>query len=162
VWAAMAFAAQGDRRRAWELFDILDPIRHAETPEAVATYKTEPYVVASDVYSTSGHVGRGGWTWYTGAAGWLYRCITESLLGLDVQGDRLTMRPCVPADWESFDVDYRHGASRYGIHVVLVQAGGVEPGTILDGESIAGGGILLVDDGRVHVVEVRVLAAAPR
>ena len=106
VWAAMAFAELGDTPRAWDLFDILNPIRHAQTGEEVATYKTEPYVVASDVYSTTGHVGRGGWTWYTGAAGWLYRCITESLLGLVIEGDMLILRPRIPADWTTFGASY--------------------------------------------------------
>ncbi|HCK80685.1 MAG TPA: cyclic beta 1-2 glucan synthetase, partial [Candidatus Competibacteraceae bacterium] len=96
VWATMAFAALGDRRRAWELLGIINPIHHALTPEAVKTYKVEPYVVAADVYAVAPHTGRGGWSWYTGSAGWLYRLIVESLLGLRLAGDVLHLAPCLP------------------------------------------------------------------
>jgi cellobiose phosphorylase len=159
VWAAMAFAELGDARRAWDLFDILNPIRHAQTAADVATYMTEPYVVASDVYSTTGHVGRGGWTWYTGAAGWLYRCITESLLGLCIDGDKLTVRPCIPSDWTSFDLAYSRNESVYTIAVKRVSDAGT-PGTItLDGVPVDGAHIVLVDDGASHHVEVHIAAA---
>ena len=160
VWAAMAFAAQGDAKRAWDLFDILNPIRHAQTPHDVATYKTEPYVVASDVYSTTGHVGRGGWTWYTGAAGWLYRCVTESLLGLNIEDDALTVQPCVPAGWDAFDAVYLHRGTRYEIHVARVAPDGARVGTTLDGIAVTGPRIALVEDGKTHHVEVRVAAAS--
>ena len=154
VWAAMAFAELGDTRRAWELFDILDPIRHAQTAQDVARYKTEPYVVASDVYSTTGHVGRGGWTWYTGAAGWLYRCITESLLGLHIAGETLTFRPCVPSGWTSFSAMYLHRRTRYEIEVVRggghCAAGEVE----LDGVAVIDMRVALVDDGKTHRIKV--------
>ena len=156
VWAAMAFAALGDHRRAWELFDILDPIRHAQTARDVATYKTEPYVVASNVYSTTGHVGRGGWTWYTGAAGWLYRCITESLLGLHVEGDTLTVRPCLPSGWTSFDAAYLHRRTRYEIAVVRAPGDDVTGQAELDGVPVIDMRVGLVDDGQVHRVKVRV------
>jgi cellobiose phosphorylase len=159
VWAAMAFAAQGDARRAWDLFDILNPIRHAETAQDVAKYMTEPYVVASDVYSTTGHVGRGGWTWYTGAAGWLYRCITESLLGLTIGGDVLTIQPCLPSGWTSLAATYLHGDTRYEIHVVRVAGDGPPEGATMDGAPVAGMRIALVDDGGTHRVEARIAAA---
>ena len=154
VWAAMAFAAQGDAKRAWALFDILDPIRHALAPQDVGTYKTEPYVVASDIYSTPGHVGRGGWSWYTGAAGWLYRCITESLLGISVKGDTLTIAPCVPEEWASFDAILLHGATRYEMRVVLVASGDVSIGVSLDGKALPSSRVTLVDDGATHRVGV--------
>jgi cellobiose phosphorylase len=157
----MAFAAQGDAKRAWELFDILSPIRHALTAQDVATYKTEPYVVASDIYSTVGHVGRGGWTWYTGAAGWLYRCVTESLLGLHVEADTLAVTPCVPAGWPSFDATWLHGAARYDIHVVCLKSGEGGAGATLDGLAVDAARIPLVDDGRTHRVEVRVASSSP-
>jgi cyclic beta-1,2-glucan synthetase len=96
IWAAMAFAQLGDRTRAWELFDIINPINHARTPTDLATYKVEPYVIAADVYAVSPHVGRGGWTWYTGSAGWMYRLIVESLLGLRLEGETLRIEPCLP------------------------------------------------------------------
>jgi cellobiose phosphorylase len=159
VWAAMAFAQLGDARRAWDLFDILNPIRHAATAADVATYMTEPYVVASDIYSTTGHVGRGGWTWYTGAAGWLYRCITESLLGLHIDGDKLTVRPCIPADWTSFDVTVRRNDAVYTIAVKRVSDQGTAGAITLDGVAVKGTHIALVDDGASHHVGVLIAAA---
>ncbi|MBP2672184.1 MAG: glycosyltransferase, partial [candidate division NC10 bacterium] len=99
IWAAMAFAAMGDNRRAWELMAMLNPVRHANSPEGMATYKVEPYVVAADIYALAPHTGRGGWTWYTGSAGWMYRLIVESLLGLTLDAGRLRFAPCLPADW---------------------------------------------------------------
>jgi cellobiose phosphorylase len=158
VWAAMAFAAQGDARRAWDLFDILNPIRHAETAQDVAKYMTEPYVVASDVYSTTGHVGRGGWTWYTGSAGWLYRVSLEWLLGFRVQGDGLVLDPCIPRNWPRFEIAYRHGATRYDI--VVENPLGVCRGiltTKLDGKVLTveqTKPIALLDDGGAHRLEV--------
>lgn len=89
----MAFAALGDHRRAWELFSMINPINHGTTPQQIAIYKVEPYVVAADVYAVSPHTGRGGWTWYTGSAGWMYRLITESLLGLRLEVDKLRLAP---------------------------------------------------------------------
>jgi cellobiose phosphorylase len=160
VWAAMAFAELRDTRRAWDLFDILNPIRHAQTGAEVVTYKTEPYVVASDVYSTTGHVGRGGWTWYTGAAGWLYRCITECLLGLVIEGDLLTVRPCIPADWNTFSASYLHGNTRYEIKVVRSTGDEATTGAATDGVEGAATHIELVDDGETHCVEVRLAAVS--
>jgi cellobiose phosphorylase len=162
VWAAMAFAALGDTRRAWELFDILDPIRHALTAQDVATYKTEPYVVASDVYSTTGHVGRGGWTWYTGAAGWLYRCITESLLGFHIEGETLTFRPGVPSGWTSFHAVYLHRSTRYEVDVVRGDVDDAAGRVELDGAAVSGMRIVLVDDGKTHFVLVSLPAVPQR
>ncbi|MBN1514759.1 MAG: cyclic beta 1-2 glucan synthetase, partial [Phycisphaerae bacterium] len=108
IWAAMAFARLGDNRRAWELFTMINPVNHAMSPEAIATYKVEPYVVSADVYALSPHTGRGGWTWYTGSAGWMYRLIVESLLGLRLEVDKLHVAPCLPVDWEAFKVHYRY------------------------------------------------------
>ena len=99
IWAAMAFAALGDRERAWELTTMINPVNHARTAEGVATYKVEPYVVAADVYAVAPHTGRGGWTWYTGSAGWMYRLIVESLLGVTLENGRLRFAPCLPAEW---------------------------------------------------------------
>src|SRR6185369_16460578 len=95
IWAAMAFAALGDRDRAWELASMLNPVNRTRTPEDVATYKVEPYVIAADVYARAPHEGRGGWTWYTGSAGWMYRLLLESLLGLARDKDRLRFTPCL-------------------------------------------------------------------
>src|SRR5260370_32260100 len=106
VWAAMAFAALGDSRRAWEIFAMIDPVNHAQSPDAIATYKVEPYVVAADVYARSPHTGRGGWTWYTGSAGWTYRLILESLLGLRLEVDKLSFAPCFPAPLQQVHLPY--------------------------------------------------------
>ena len=92
IWTVMAFAAMGDAKRAWELFTLINPVTHADTPEAIAVYRVEPYVVAADVYAVPPHTGRGGWTWYTGSAGWMYRLITESLLGLAAGGGQTSLR----------------------------------------------------------------------
>jgi cellobiose phosphorylase len=166
VWAALAFAAQGDSERAWELLALLDPGRHGGSAEAIATYRVEPYVVAGDVYAFAPHAGRGGWTWYTGSAGWMYRLIVESLLGLTRRGTRLSLHPLWPKDWQSFQLDYRFGASTYLIEcraVAIGQAAGraAEPTAqiLLDGLAVAGDGFDLTDDGRTHRIVVSVSRA---
>src|SRR5690606_5773857 len=124
IWAAMAFAELGDVRRAWELFRLICPVNHGATPEAVAVYRAEPYVVAADVYAVPPHVGRGGWSWYTGSAGWMYRLIVEALLGLRVEGGaRLRLEPRIPDDWDGFEMQYRHRETPYRIRVRVVDAG---------------------------------------
>ena len=163
IWAAMAFAALGDRTRAWELAAMMNPVNHADTPAAMARYKVEPYVVAADVYAVSPHTGRGGWTWYTGSAGWMYRLFVESLLGLTREADQLRFRPCIPADWGGFTMRYRYGESTYEIAVVQVDDGAAEQGparVTLDGVLQAGATIALVDDRATHQVDVVVRAAA--
>jgi cellobiose phosphorylase len=156
VWTAMAFAALGDARRAWELFTMIDPIKHADSPQAIATYQTEPYVVASDVYSLAPHTGRGGWTWYTGSAGWMLRFILESLLGLKVESDRLRIVPCLPAHWDSYEVNYRYRKTLYRIRVLqtTVENGGSH--LTVDGAELPGSTIPLTDDGGEHAVVVRI------
>jgi cyclic beta-1,2-glucan synthetase len=118
MWVIMAQAKLGDGEKAAELFGLLNPINHAATPDAADRYKVEPYVVAADVYSVAPHVGRGGWTWYTGSAGWMYRAGIEAILGLRKEGDELTLRPCIPAHWPGFTIDVRHGQSRFSISVL--------------------------------------------
>ena len=122
IWAAMAFAALGDRLRAWELLAMINPVNHARSPEEIATYKVEPYVVAADVYALSPHTGRGGWTWYTGSAGWMYRLIVESLLGLRLEVDKLRVAPCLPADWKEFTFHYRYRETLYHISILQVSS----------------------------------------
>jgi cyclic beta-1,2-glucan synthetase len=104
IWATMAFAELGDHERAWELFRMINPVNHALSAAAVATYKVEPYVVTADVYAVEPHTGRGGWSWYTGSAGWMYRLVVESLLGLRLEGATLHIAPCLPADWPSLTI----------------------------------------------------------
>jgi cyclic beta-1,2-glucan synthetase len=163
VWAAMAFAQLGDSRRAWELLDLINPVSHARSAAAVAVYKTEPYALAADVYALPPHTGRGGWTWYTGAAGWLYRLMIESLLGIRREADRLRITPCLPPDWQRYALRYRYGDTVY--RITVVQAAIDEPvagsGVTLDGVAQAGDAIALVDDRREHLVELRVARASP-
>ncbi len=161
VWAAMAFAALGDGRRAWELAALINPLNHARTAEAVAVYKVEPYVIAADVYAVRPHTGRGGWTWYTGAAGWYYRLLVESLLGLRREGDTLRFAPCMREDWETYVLHYRYGETRYHVRFVREPSVNGTAGVraILDGVDMRDNGIPLVDDHAEHDVEVRVSAA---
>jgi len=159
IWAAMAFAALGDRRRAWELLAMINPVNHAQSPEGVATYKVEPYVVAADVYAVSPHIGRGGWTWYTGSAGWMYRLIVESLLGLKLEVDKLRVAPCLPADWKGFTLHYRYRETVYHITVLQTCAGNGEMSVTVDGVERQDKVIPLVDDRQEHSVEVHVQAA---
>ncbi len=160
IWAGMAFAALGDRRRAWELLAMINPVNHAKSQEGTATYKVEPYVVAADVYAVSPHTGRGGWTWYTGSAGWMYRLIVESLLGLKLEVDTLHVAPCLPADWKGFTVHYRYRETLYHISVLQVSDGNGEKRVIVDGVEQQHKVVSLVDDRQEHVVEVTIQAAA--
>ncbi|SEQ06454.1 Cellobiose phosphorylase [Solimonas aquatica] len=154
IWAAMAFARLGDSRRAWELLDMINPVNHAQSAQAVAIYKAEPYVVAADVYAVAPHVGRGGWSWYTGSAGWLYRLLLESLLGLNLEHGRLRFAPCLRPGWPQVSLRYRHGDTPY--RIVLRQLPAVQAITVsLDGVPQADQTITLVDDGQVHEVEVQ-------
>jgi cellobiose phosphorylase len=154
IWAAMAFAALGDSRRAWELLAMINPVNHASSPEGMATYKVEPYVVAADVYALSPHEGRGGWTWYTGSAGWMYRLIVESLLGLRLEVDKLRFAPCLPADWKAFTVYYRYRETVYEIAVLQQPAEVGSTGVTVDGIEQPDHAVSLVDDRRNHSVEV--------
>ncbi len=129
VWAVMAFAQAGRIERAWELFDMINPLRHTATAADVAVYKTEPYVSAADVYANEAHVGRGGWTWYTGSAGWMYRLITETLLGLTREGARLRIAPRLPDAWPGLEIHYRYAAATYAIR--LLRDANQSVGTIL-------------------------------
>jgi len=157
VWAAMALAALGEGRRAVDLLAMINPVNHGRSAQEVATYKAEPYVVAADVYSLPPHAGRGGWTWYTGSAGWFYRLIIESILGLRREGTILQITPCIPPDWPGFNLVYRYGQSSY--RVVVTQSAMVPGGAIgrslrHNGEAIATGQITLVDDGAEHRIEL--------
>jgi cellobiose phosphorylase len=152
----MAFAALGDSRRAWELLAMINPVNHARSPEAIGTYKVEPYVIAADVYALSPHIGRGGWTWYTGSAGWMYRLIVESLLGLRLGVDRLRFAPCLPADWKAFKVHYRYRETVYHIAILHTRDGDGETSVTVDGVEQHDKAIPLVDDRQEHAVEVRI------
>jgi cellobiose phosphorylase len=161
IWAAMAFAALGDRRRAWDLWAMINPVNRAKSPEEIATYRVEPYVVAADVYACPPHTGRGGWTWYTGAAGWMYRLIVESLLGLTLEVDQLRFAPCLPAEWKGFKVHYRYRETVYHIAVRQILGATGETRVTVDGVERPGDGIPLVDDRKEHSVEVTLPAPGP-
>jgi cyclic beta-1,2-glucan synthetase len=153
MWTTWAFALLGDGDRATELFSILNPINHASTRAGIHRYKVEPYVVCADVYSAPQHIGRGGWTWYTGSAGWMYRTAIEGILGVHVRGRTLVIDPCIPRAWAAFEITYKFGASRY--RIAVENPNGVGRGVkraTLDGRELPGTpcAIDLVDDGAYH------------
>jgi cyclic beta-1,2-glucan synthetase len=158
AWTALAFAMQGDGDKAGELLAMLNPIHHADDAAGMRRYQVEPYVACADLYSEPPHIGRGGWTWYTGSAGWMYRATLEGLLGFRVQGDALRLDPCIPRHWPQFEIAYRHGATPYTI--VVENPLGVCRGVLsmkLDGQAVAtqtDRRISLVDDGQAHHIEV--------
>jgi cellobiose phosphorylase len=157
VWTAMAFAALGDSTRAWDLLAMINPINHSRSPEEIETYKGEPYVAAADVYAAPQHIGRGGWTWYTGSAGWMYRLIVESLLGLRLETDKLSFEPCLPREWDAFKVRYRYRETIYHITVLQTRDNSGASVTV-DGVEQSSKTISLVDDRQEHAVEVRIAA----
>ena len=156
IWVVMAFARLGDNKRAWELFTMINPVNYASSAEKAETYKVEPYVVAADVYSLPPHTGRGGWTWYSGSAGWMYRLIIESLLGLSLEADHLRLAPCLPADWKEYTMHYRYRETAYRIRVEQVFDGPHEMTITVDGVPQHAGVIPLVNDRSEHSVEVRI------
>jgi cellobiose phosphorylase len=179
VWAAMAFAERGDVERAWDLFSMLNPINHATGPEDTQVYKVEPYVACADIYAAPPHVGRGGWTWYTGAAGWMYRLAVETLVGIHLEVDRLRLTPRIPAEWESYKIHYRYRETFYHITVTRVGGAGGRPAgapvsgqtsatvgrIVLDGVELQQSGdvrgtIPLIDDRRDHYVQVELTSGA--
>jgi cyclic beta-1,2-glucan synthetase len=156
IWAVMAFAAMGDAKRAWELFKLIDPVTHAETAEAIALYRVEPYVVAADVYAVPPHTGRGGWTWYTGSAGWMYRLVIESLLGIHLEIDKLRFTPCIPVDWPSFKIHYRFRETVYHITITNRGPGSTVQRVLVDGRDQPEKCIQLIDDGSAHQADVEI------
>jgi cellobiose phosphorylase len=157
IWSAMAFALMGDHERAWELFGMLNPVHHGGTPEQIATYKVEPYVVAADVYAVAPHTGRGGWTWYTGSAGWMYRLLIETLLGANLEGDRLRLTPRMRKSWNSYKIHYRYRQTVYHITISRLDAGTEDANQLwLDGNLLAEETLPLTDDRLEHEVELKV------
>lgn len=161
VWALMAHATLGHGDRAMELFNLINPINHGKTRVGVQRYKAEPYVLAGDVYGELPHVGRGGWSWYTGSAAWMYRAGIEWILGFRLEGTTLTIDPCIPKEWPGFKMTFRYHSARYDILVDNPErvCRGVAA-VRLDDRPVSAdavGGhrrIALVDDGSTHVVEV--------
>ncbi|MFW6084959.1 MAG: GH36-type glycosyl hydrolase domain-containing protein, partial [Gemmatimonadota bacterium] len=159
AWVGWAFAALGDSEAAGRVLGYMNPVLRTTDRESVMRYRVEPYVVAADIYGVQPHVGRGGWTWYTGSAAWLYRFAVEAVLGLRREGDRLHVTPALPPGWEGYRAELSHGSARYRIDVArtVVEAG--EPADVrirIDGRDIGGGPVALVDDGETHEVDVRV------
>lgn len=162
IWLTMAFAALGDSKRAWQLFSMINPVNHALDPNSTQVYKVEPYVVAADVYAVSPHTGRGGWTWYTGSASWMYRLIIESILGIRLQIDKLRFQPCLPEEWTEFKIHYRYRETVYHITVLQLSDSNVRQTVTVDGAVQSDNAISLVDDRKEHSVEVKVGRSAER
>jgi len=154
VWAMMAFAEMGERNKVWELFKMVNPITHTMTRQTLEVYKVEPYVMAADVYNAPQHRGRGGWTWYTGSAGWMQQFMFRFILGIRRSGNELCFKPCTPESWKRFKVEYRFGKTIYNIEVLL-KPGNFIPRTYqVDGVIQQKDSIVLIDDGKPHRVQV--------
>jgi cyclic beta-1,2-glucan synthetase len=152
----------GGERARWELAALLNPIHHGATATEIATYKVEPYVIAADVYAVAPHTGRGGWTWYTGSAGWMYRLLTETLLGLNLEGNRLRLNPRLPNRWTSYKIHYRYRQTPYHITISRLPVGSPDTGrTYLDGEELAEKTIPLVDDLHEHSIQMLLPNTSP-
>jgi cellobiose phosphorylase len=160
IWMVMAFAALGDKKRAWELFDIINPVNHGNTAEKIAVYKVEPYVVAADIYNSPQHQGRGGWTWYTGSAGWMYQLIIDSLLGLRLEKDKLIFNPCLPEHWPSFSISYTFRLTVY--QITFVQDDNIDKNSIVvDNLQQSADYLQMIDDHIEHTVQVTLRRTAP-
>ena len=155
IWTLMAFAALRDREKVWELFSMIQPLQHASEPQSMKVYKVEPYVMAADVYANESHRGRGGWTWYTGSAGWMYQFIVGSLVGIELRKDQLLFNPCFPSEWLSIRIQYKYGKSTYHIIVYQLKADEESWWKSEAGEG-KGNAIQLTDDGHEHRFEVHV------
>jgi len=155
IWTAWAFAQLGDGKQAGELFDMLNPIFHSDSEDKAAEYRVEPYVISADIYSEPPHLHRGGWTWYTGAAAWMYRLGLTALLGFKKTGNTLRIDPVIPPTWDGFEINYQFWATSYQIRVYNPRhlAHNVEY-MKLDGKMLDDRTIPLVDDGQEHRVEV--------
>ncbi len=156
IWTVMAFAALGDHERTWDLWQIINPVNHGKSADNINTYKVEPYVAAADIYAVAPHTGRGGWTWYTGSAGWMYRLITESLLGIHLDVDRLSISPCVPAEWQNFKVHYRYRETVYHITISSKPSEIKATKIVVDGTEQQDSFIQLINDLQDHHVEVTI------
>jgi cyclic beta-1,2-glucan synthetase len=155
LWTVLAFAMLGHGNEAYQLFSYLNPVNHARTPDNVAVYRAEPYVVAADVYSNPTHVGRGGWTWYTGSAGWMYRVAVDAILGITIGSDALHVNPCIPREWPGFEARLRtpHALFRIAVQNPAHVNRGVKS-IALDGRPSADGSIPLVGLEGEHDVTV--------
>jgi cyclic beta-1,2-glucan synthetase len=161
TWVVQAAAQLGKGGLALELLDLLNPLSHSRSAEDIARYKVEPYVLVADIYGQPPHVGRGGWSWYTGSAGWFYRIALEDILGIQREGNSLRIDPSIPAHWHGYEVTYRLASATY--HIRLQNPHGIEHGIVslsIDGQDRAGSTIALVDDGQRHEVLAILLPVA--
>ncbi len=155
LWAVLARAIQGEGDKAFRLYQMINPLTHTRTVEDVDRYKAEPYVVAADVYTAEGHLGRGGWTWYTGSASWMFRVALESIVGFKKKGNSFTVAPSIPSVWKQFRLGYRFGSTTYNIEIK--NPDGLQSGVrsvSIDGKALPDKTVRIVDDGKSHVVEV--------
>ena len=156
VWAAIAFAVLGDKKRAWELLNMINPVHHSDTADKCAVYKVEPFVMAADVYTSVGLIGRGGWTWYTGSASWMYQLIVKHLLGIRLKVDRIYFEPCLPEGWSSWKLHYRYRETFY--HITFACSGSSDRITSIEVDGVAQKEMVvrLIDDRVAHSVEVKI------
>ncbi|MBC7943880.1 MAG: hypothetical protein H7X91_01120, partial [Burkholderiales bacterium] len=156
LWLPMAFARLGDGDKASALLQMMSPVEHARTPADVAHYKVEPYAVAADVYALAGKIGQGGWTWYTGSAGWMYRIWIEEVLGFKLAGDRLSIDPVISSQWPGFSLRYRYRETDYEIVIENPQRICRGVASIrLDGRLLRGESIKLIDDRARHTLIIQ-------
>ena len=152
IWLVMAFAAIGDRKKTWELLQIINPLNRGNSIDKIEVYKTEPYVIAADVYAEPMHKGRGGWTWYTGSAGWMYQLILSSFIGLKKVGDHLHFTTCVPGEWKQFEISYRFGETNYHVQIMQTISDRKAMQMKIDGILREENDIPLHHDGKEHEV----------
>jgi cellobiose phosphorylase len=157
IWLIMAAAALEDKQRVYDLIQMINPLNHGATPAGMEKYKTEPYVIAADVYAVENHEGMGGWTWYTGSAGWMYQLLAESFFGLKKTGNRLSVKPCVPDSWPNWELHYLFGDTMY--HLKFERSDSVKQmNLVLDGVEQDSGDLLLLNDQMTHEVRIQLPA----
>jgi len=156
VWAAIAFSVLGDKKRAWELCDMINPVHHSDTTDKCAVYKVEPFVMVGDVYTSPGLAGRGGWSWYTGSAAWMYQLIVKHLLGIRLRVDKIYFEPCLPTGWSSWKLHYRYRETFY--HITFACSGSSDRITSVEVDGIAQKEMVvrLIDDRVDHSVKVKI------
>jgi cellobiose phosphorylase len=152
IWLVMAYAALGDRERTWELLQMINPVNRGSDSTKIATYKVEPYVIAADVYAEPMNKGRGGWTWYTGSAGWMYQLIIGSFIGLKREGDTLHFTPCIPIEWTMLKLSYRYKDTMYNIQLEKAQNAGAK--IEVDGTEEKNSFVSLINDRISHKVKI--------
>ena len=157
AWAVIAYTIMGKGEKAYELLDMINPVKHAENYMEYSRYKVEPYITAADIYAVYPNEGRGGWTWYTGSAGWVYRAGVEYILGFRKEGEMLVLDPCIPGKWERFNYSYIYMESIYKITVINPEGrnSGIKK-ILVDGKTISDNRINLVNDGETHTVEAEI------